>query len=211
MRPEPAGPGDEPGPPPLPPRDLKKRPLPIHVVPAMEALYRVHPVNRASLFFGPVKGDPPRGRWDAPDGSFGVCYMAEQAYAAFAECFLREPGVMALELDDLKDRGLALLRPWRDLRLVAMHGAGLHAVGATAACCMGSYAVSRAWAAALHRHPDKPDGIRYRARHDDDGFAIALFDRARRDVHETGGAALDDERAASHLLAFLERYGVGLI
>ena len=211
MRGKSAGAADEPGPPPLPPRDLKKRTLPIHVFPALENLYRVHPVNRTSLFFGPAEGQPPRGRWDAPDGRFGVCYMAEQPYAAFAECFLRVPGVMALEVDDLRERGLALLRPLRDLRLVAMHGAGLHAVGATAACCTGPYAVSRAWAAALHRHPDRPDGIRYRARHDDDGFAIALFDRARRDVIEAGGAALDEERCQTHLLAFVDRYGIGLI
>jgi hypothetical protein len=210
MRSEAADPADEPGPPPLPPRDLKKRPLPVHVVPAMTNLYRVHPANRAALFYGPLPGQPPRGRWDSPDGKFGVCYMAEQSYAAFAECFLRNPGVMMLEAVDLTERALALLQPWRDLRLVAMHGAGLHAVGATAASCTGPYAVSRQWAAALHAHPDKPDGIRYRARHDDDGFAIALFDRARRDVREAGGAPLDDERCVTHLTAFVERYGVGL-
>jgi hypothetical protein len=211
VRPGPADAADAPGPPPLPPRDLKKRALPIHVVPAMENLYRVHPANRASLFFGPAPGQPPRSRWDSPDGKFGVCYMAEQAYAAFAEVFLRDPGVMVLEMDDLKERGIALLRPWRDLRLVAMHGAGLHALGATATCSTGPYAVSRAWAAGLHAHPEKPDGIRYRARHDDDGFAIALFDRARGDMHEAGGAALDEEAALPHLTAFVDRYGVGLV
>jgi hypothetical protein len=214
VRPEPAQAAEaaqEPGPPPLPPRDLKKRPLPIHVVPSMANLYRIHPANRAALFYGPPKGEPPRGRWDSPDGKFGVCYMAEQAYAAFAEVFLRDPGVMVLEMDDLKERAIALLHPWRDLRLVAMHGAGLHALGATAACCTGAYAVSRAWAGALFAHPEKPDGIRYRARHDDDGFAIALFDRAKRDVIQAGGAALDGEQALPHLTAFVDRYGVGLV
>lgn len=211
MRPAPADPADEPGPPPLPPRDLKRRKLPIHVVPAMTDLYRIHPANRASLFYGPAPGQPPRGRWDAPGGEFGVCYMAEASYAAFAECFLRDPGVMVLEMDDLRERALALLRPWRELRLVAMHGAGLHAVGATAASCTGPYAVSRAWAGALHGHPEKPDGIRYRARHDDDGFAIALFDRARADLHEAGGAPLDDPRCVGHLAGFVDRYGVGLV
>jgi hypothetical protein len=211
VRPEPADAADDPGPPPLPPRDLKKRALPIHVIPEDADLFRIHPVNRGTVFFGPGKGQPPRGRWDSPDGKFGVCYMAEQSYAAFAECFLRRPGVMALEMDDLRERGLVLLRPSRDLRLVALHGAGLHAVGATAASCTGSYAVSRAWSAALHAHPEKPDGIGYRARHDDGGFAIALFDRASRYIFEAGGAALDEERCRTHLLGFLDRYGVGLI
>lgn len=211
MRPEPAKAAEEPGPPPLPPRDLKRRTLPIHVIPAAENLYRIHPADRASIFFGPAEGQPPRGRWDSPDGRFGVCYMAEQPYAAFAECFLRKAGVMALEMEDLRQRGLALLRPLRDLRLVAMHGAGLHAVGATAACCTGAYSVSRAWSAALYAHPEKPDGIRYRARHDDDGFAIALFDRAKKEVIEAAGAPLDDERCSTHLLGFVDRCGVGLI
>jgi len=211
VRPPPADGADEPGPPPLPPRDLKKRPLPIHEIRAIENLYRIHPADRTPLFFGPAQGQPPRNRWDSPDGRFGVCYVAEEPNAAFAECFLREPGVMVLEMDDLKERALALLRPFRNLRVVAMHGSGLHALGATAACCSGAYAVSRAWAAALYAHPEKPDGIRYRARHDDDGFAMALFHRTAGDLLWVGGAALDDALAQPHLVSFLDRYDVGLI
>jgi hypothetical protein len=201
----------EPGPPPLPPPDLHARPLPIHVVPAKADLWRVHAADRDPLFFGPGAGRPPRGRWDSGDGRFGVCYVAEQRFAAFAETFLREPGVMVLETPDLATRSLARLQVIAPLRLAAMHGPGLHAVGATSASCTGEYAVSRAWAAAIHAHPDQVDGIRYRARHDDDGFAIALFDRAERLIADLQTAPLTHPTSTLYLAESLNRYGIGLL
>ncbi|HEX2208213.1 MAG TPA: RES family NAD+ phosphorylase [Longimicrobium sp.] len=204
-------PGNEPGPPPLPPADLHARRLPIHVIEPDWKLWRIHPADRAPLFFGPAKGLPPRGRWDAPDGAFRVCYLAEHSFAAFAECFLREPATILLETEDLQARALSRVLVRGPLRLVAMHGAGLHALGATAAACMGDYAVSRAWAAALHDHPDAPDGIRYRARHDDDGFALALFDRAKRKVRDGEGGPLTGPPNVRYLAECLNRYGMGLI
>lgn len=211
MRPEPSEAAGEPGPPPLPPPDLHARPLPIHLHDVDRTLYRIHPANRYALFFGPAKGQPPRGRWDAPNGRFRVCYLAEKPHTAFAESFLREPGVLVLEAEDLAARSLAIVQILAPLRLVAMHGQGLHAVGATAASCTGDYAVSRAWSAALHAHPEKPDGIRYRARHDDDGFAIALFDRAENSVADMDGAPLTDPVNRQRLAECLNRYGIGLL
>jgi hypothetical protein len=35
----------------------------------------------------------------------------------------------------------------------------------------------------LRNHPDRPDGILYRARHDDDQFSIALFEPASANPH----------------------------
>jgi hypothetical protein len=200
-----------PGPPPLPPADLHARRLPIHVHEPMWKLWRMHPGDRSALFFGPANGQPPRGRWDAPDGGFRVCYMAERSFGAFAETFLREPGTMLLEMDDVQARNLARIQALAPLRLVAMHGPGLHAVGATAASCSGDYDVSRAWAAALHGHPEAPDGIRYRARHDDDGFAIALFDRVERMVADTESESLLHPSNIGYLAECLDRYGMGLI
>lgn len=179
--------------------------------PVGEPLYRIHPVRFPALFFGPAEGASPRGRWDAPDGAFRVCYLAERPFVAFAETFLRRPGVMVVEIAEVAERALAVVRPLRALRLAAMHGAGLHAAGATAAARAGPYAVSRAWAAALHAHPAGVDGIRCRARHDDDGFTVALFDRAAEAVAETAGAALGDPRRRADLAALLDRYGVGLL
>jgi hypothetical protein len=198
-----------PGPPPLPPSGLATRPLPLHDCPAGTLLARIHPAHLGALFFGPLPGSPPRGRWDAPAGEFGVCYLAEEPHAAFAETFLRQPGLMVIDHADLESRCLAMAEVRRDLRLVAMHGRGLARMGATAAVCSGPYAVSRAWARALHDHPAKPDGIRYRARHDDDGFAVALFGRAADAVVLRGSEGLMER--TGQLGGWLDRYGVGLV
>jgi hypothetical protein len=206
-----AGRDDAPGPPPLPPPDLGSRTLPIEIHPAGAALARIHPAGLGALFFGPAPGTAPRGRWDAPAGEFRVCYLAEAPETAFAETFLRTPGVALLDKGDLAARSLARILAARDLRLVAMRGRGLARMGTTAAVCSGAYAVSRAWAAALHAHPDRPDGIRYRARHDDDGFALAVFDRAGDDLEEVDTRTLALPAAAPMLAPWLDRYGVGLL
>jgi hypothetical protein len=204
-------PPDAPGPPPLPPADLAIRALPIHVTPVGIRLARIHSTARDPLFFGPAPGSRPRGRWDAPAGEFGVCYLAEAPHVAFAETFLREPSATLVQTEDLAVRSLAEVEVGRDLRLVALHGAGLRRVGATAAVCTGPYTVSRAWALALHDHPAQPDGIRYRARHDDDGFAIALFDRAADAAIPIRSATLTEPTHAGDLGAWLDRYGMGLL
>jgi len=200
----------EPGPPPLPPGDLDRRPLPLHVSPAGTELFRIHRAGREALFFGPPPGKPARGRWDAPGGEFRVCYLGEASFVAFAVTLLREPGRSLVESIDVADRAIARVRVERDLRLVALHGPGLARLGATAAVCTGPYDVSRRWALALHEHPDRPDGIRYRARHDDDGFAVALFDRARDAVAEVGSRGLMAPEGADELARWLDRYGIGL-
>lgn len=204
-------PADAPGPPPLPPADLARRRLPLHLCRAGTHLSRIHSATRDPLFFGPADGSPPRSRWDAPASEFAVCYLAEQPHTAFAETFLREPGATLIEERDLAPRSAATIEVRRDLRLVALHGAGLARLGATAAVCTGPYTVSRAWALALHAHPSAPDGIRYRARHDDDGFAIALFGRAANAVALARGTALTSAELRADLAAWLDRYGMGLV
>jgi len=196
--------------PPLPPDGFATRYLELDFCPAGTVLHRIHPRALGALFFGPPPGSPPRNRWDAPDGGFGVCYLAEQPHVAFAETFLRVPGIMLLEMEDVEQRCLARVRARRDLRLIPAHGLGLHALAATAAICSGPYAVSQTWAAAFHGHESKPDGIRYRARHDDDGFAIALFDRAAKAVKEESTASLGDAEMLKPLGKMLDRYEIGL-
>lgn len=201
---------DEPGPPPLPPADLAGRTLPVHICPAGTVLFRVHRIGRGAVFFSPPAGSGPTGRWDAPAGEFGVCYLGEEPFVAFAETLLREPGRKLVESVDASARSMARIRVRRDLRLVSLHGPGLARIGATAAVCTGPYRISRAWALALHEHHDGVDGIRYRARHDDDGLAIGLFDRAGNALEEIETRGLMAPQAASELAAWLDRYGMGL-
>jgi hypothetical protein len=200
----------DPGPPPLPPPDLGGRPLPLYVCAAGTELFRVHGARRGAIFFSPPAGSPPRGRWDAPGGEFGVCYLGEESFVAFAETLLRAPGASVVESVDVESRAMTRIHVERDLRLVALHGAGLARLGATASVSTGPYSVSRQWALALHQHPERPDGIRCRARHDDDGFAVALFDRAADAVAEGESHGLLTAAGAEELAAWLDRYGIGL-
>lgn len=99
----------------------------------------------------------------------------------------------------------------RDLRLVALHGPGLVRVGGTAAVVSGPYALTRLWSLAIHEHPDAADGIRYRARHDDDSFAVALFDRAADALAAGERKELLARESLAELAAWLDRYAVGLL
>jgi hypothetical protein len=164
--------------PPLPPADLPRRSLPIDEKPAGTLWWRLHLRVYGPVFFGPVPGKPPSGRFDAPDGSFTVCYLGASEEASFAEALLRGRGGI-FEDHDLEPRAFSEIESTQALRLVQLHGAGLQKIGATAAIASGPYSASRIWSLALHNHPDQPDGISYRARHDDDMFCAAIYDRAR--------------------------------
>ena len=83
-------------------------------------------------------------------------------------------------------------------------------LGATAAVYSGPHEFSREWSRALHAHPDQPDGILYRTRHDDDGFGIALFDRAGPKIRFHSGRPLLDPGMAPELGRWLNTYGAGL-
>jgi hypothetical protein len=57
------------------------------------------------------------------------------------------------------------------------------------------------WSRALHDHPDSPDGILYRPRHDPARIAAALFDRIRREViAENLGTWLDQKVVLAEVL-----------
>jgi hypothetical protein len=158
---------------------------------------------------------PPAGaaREGAPEGApegatFGVCYLGVSREAAFAESFLRRPGVRLLSRATFDARLLAEVEAVRALRLVALHGPGLAALGATAAVAHGPHAAARAWARALWAHPARPDGIAYRCRHDDDECAAALFDRADAALAVRGARPVRADRA--WFGRTLDRYRVAL-
>jgi hypothetical protein len=199
-----------PGPPPHPPANLARRTLSIASVDAGTILYRLHRTRSEPLYFGRQDDPDSRQRWDAPDASYGVCYMAEQDHIAFAETLLRDLRLDAVQETELAIRSLARLHVRTPLRLVAMHGKSLRALGANASVVDGRYDVAWSWSAALYAHADAPDGIRYRARHDDSGFSIALFERARDRVEHLDSVGLLDPAHTRELTRWLGRYDVGL-
>jgi RES domain. len=170
--------------------DFASKSLPIHTVPAGSKLPRFHDVNYGPLYFNRTTDF----RWNSPNGSFGVCYVGLSDEASFAETFLRDPGRSYIDLDLVASRAMSRLSAVRELRLVEMANNGLYQVGVSSlVCSITPYDLPHAWAAAIHGHPDKPDGILYRSSHDDSAYCAGLFDRAE-------DALLDDKKPETDLI-----------
>ena len=196
--------------PPLPPEDLHEHALAI-VELLLQPLWRIHKRVHDPYFFGPPKGVRPTSRWDAPGGEFGVCYLAVgDPRIAFAETLLRGRSTLVSEAD-VETRSLARFSAVEPLRLVMMHGTGLRRMGATAAVSSGPHEYSRPWSLALYRHPSQPDGIIYRTRHDDDGFGVAVFDRAGDALRFESTIGLSDPGMADELGRWLDIYDAALV
>ncbi len=161
---------------PLPPADIASRePQLIHLKQG-SLIERIF-----AAAHNPVHFDRSRnGRLNAPDASYGVLYAAQEIRGAFAETFLRVPGRRLIPLDLVAAKARAQLKLTRDLRLVQLAGFGLARMGATAEVTHGGlpYDAPQAWSKALRDHPDRPDGVAYMARHDDEAICYALFDHA---------------------------------
>jgi hypothetical protein len=200
-----------PGAPPLPPPDFDLRDLAVREIAPGTVLYRIHRSSVEALYFGPRTRPDERGRWDAPDDSYGVCYLAEQGHTAVAETLLRELDREEVsQKGDLAPRSLARVRVERTLVLARMHGQGLRRMKATAAVVQGPYETTWRWSRAIHDHRRQVDGIAYRARHDDDDLSVALFDRAAGAVTVLKSTPLLHPALAGELGSWLDRYGIGL-
>lgn len=183
--------------------------LPLSRVRAGRRWMRIHARAGNALSCGPGAGHLPIHRFDDPNGRFRVCYLGATIEVCFAETFLRNPPVRILSLEDLAGRSIATVEVRRELRLIPVHGASLARLGITAEVASGSdYAASQQWSRALWEHPDKPDGILYRSRHDDSALCAAVYDRARE-----GLAIVRDHSIAEdpqQLAPLLRRFGLGL-
>lgn len=165
--------------------------LPLRRLPGGEILFRIHLARHPPLWFGPARGEPPTNRFDDPSGVYRVCYLGCSVEAAFVEKLLRAPPVRVVSRRALSAFKLTRIVAFRELRVVSLHGSGLARLGLTAAIATGqTYADSQIWARRIHEHPEEPDGILYRCRHDDDTFAVALFDRARSAVNAAPGGSV---------------------
>lgn len=198
---------DRPGPHPEPPGDLDRRRLRIEEI--FRHWWRIHSADRDALFFGRTG----RNRFDAPDQRYGVLYLAEDPAVAFVETFGHETGALDfVTRDALGRRAVSKVESLRALRLVDLtSGQGLVPMGADGRLGTGDFKVAQRWAAALHDHPENPDGLVYRARHEPDRFAVALFDRAQDAVRVDSTTGLLDRRFSLGLRQILEDYDFGLL
>ena len=138
-----------------------------------------------------------------------MLYLARTFAGSFAETVLRNPQRQLVDLAAIASRGLSTLGLSRPIRLVAMYGAGLQALGTDNAISTGPYAPCGAWTDALASHRQRPDGIAYPSRHDPDQLCVTLFERTDLTIEVVHGPTplLD---MLPEVSAVLRRYGKGL-
>lgn len=198
---EPALPGDPPGSHPYPPDDFSELHLPIRE--ACGPLFRLFPaIYDEPLHFG--RGA--RNRFDAPDGSYGVLYAAEDVLGAFIETFGRRLGKNLITGEELGRRLLTRIDLSRPLELIDLVGAGQSKAGVDGRLFTGSYSISQSYSLAIHGHPARPDGIRYPARQDTGQVSVALYGRARPSTQATVLGTLNHARNVEDLSRVLEHY-----
>lgn len=194
-----------PGPHPDPPEDLHKRELPL--VGSRGPWFRIHRRELDPVFFGKTG----LGRFDAPDGGYGVLYAAQDFRGAFIETFGWITGINVVALSELEARALAELKTSEEVDLVDLTGKGLALLGADARLATGEHTVSQRWSSALFGHPRSPDGLLYRARHDPETLAVAFHERAgAKGISAETLGVLSDPANAALLGASMDHYGFTL-
>jgi hypothetical protein len=168
--------------------------------------YRSHTTRRGPIYFGRNRAY----RFDAPDGEYGVLYAGADPHVAFIESFQIAGIHPVITESKLRERSLSRVHTRRLLRLVNLAESGaLTQVGADARIFTASYAISQRWSRAIQNHPQKPDGILYRPRHDPARMAAAFFDQIEQEViAEAMGLWLDQRAILSNVL---DTYGIALL
>ena len=169
--------------------------------------FRVHHTEHEPIFFGRSA----KSRFDAPGREYGVLYAGIDAHCAFIETLGHTTGVRVLNVVDVRDRGLARIEARRVLRLVDLGGPGLAHLGADARLGAGDYEIVRRWSLALHQHPERPDGLSYRSRHDPSRLCVAIYERAADALVAVRLGSLADPIHESLLTELLDTYGFGLL
>ena len=191
-----------------PPSEPLRGELPIARVEPGTKWWRIHRAHHPPVFFGPESGRPAMYRFDAPGGEYRILYVGQSLSAAFIETLLRNPRIAFIERTELEERSVAVLTNQHSLRLVDLRGSGLSQLGVDNRLTTGSYEVAGRWALALWRHPDGPDGILYRSRHDPKHTCAAIFNRPHCEFLLSTTTRLMD--IPHHWAAILAAHGKGI-
>jgi hypothetical protein len=156
------------------------RALVLKTVPAGEVWRRMYETR----FPDPLGWGPGLNRFSDPTGhAYGVVYLGSSAKVAFVETILRDAadgrgGDFLVDMAEIEKRSLASLRVIQDLRLIDLTDDGCLRMGVPSDVVGAKdQALARIWSAAIHTHPDQPDGIYFASRLNGQG-CIALYDRA---------------------------------
>lgn len=197
---------------PLPPANLSSRTARTVTLAEGSQVHRFHTaVDGDGNPYSPAYYDASTtGRLNAPDGSYGVLYVAHRPEGAFAESFLRQPGRTLLPDDLIGNKAYATFRATRDMNFIEFYGPGQPVLGATSEVTSGPlpYDLPQAWSAALHETFPSADGIAYMARHDNTELCYAVFSRAAGAL-ETD-TQIRDLHGWSDFYDLMEHYEVGL-
>lgn len=151
-------------------------------------LHRIHRRIHEPVFFGP-SGAAPEQRYDAPDGSFKTLYLARSLETAFGETLVRLPAIPFVLSTDVELRCRSELIATRALRLFPLVDAGISGLGLSFTDLHGA-AYAKTWEVSRQIHgTTQADGILYTSRFDNRP-CIALFDRARDAIAETGARSV---------------------
>ncbi len=188
-------------------------------------LQRVHGTHAADEFnWTPQPTALTGGRFDSLDGEFGYAYLAASASGAIAETVCRDLPLggagRQVPRAVLAGRRLSSVALARDLHVLELHGADLtqvHAALELTKCDASEFVMTRRWAAALRTWVPEADGFRYRCRHDEDEFAVVLFDDPppRTRAHDglvalPDSLALDSLAGLARVLAVLHRHNASI-
>jgi hypothetical protein len=184
----------------LPPDFDRKR---LHVTRRSGPWHRLHREEYSALHFG--KGR--ENRFDDPESEYGVLYVAEDEFGAFVETFLRDPRLTLVARGELAKRRLSEIEARTALSLVDLTGKGLQRAGVTGDISTAPHEETWALSRAIHEHPSRPDGIRYRLKHDLKRIGVAIFDHVEVvGLRVRSRGSLVDPSNAALLGVILEEY-----
>jgi hypothetical protein len=189
---------------PPPPADLATRKLPLVTISG--DLFRIHRTVYTWRYFGRNKSE----RFDDPQGVFGVLYASTTADAAFAEVFLRKLALMSIAQVDLQLRTVSTFSA-KPLRCVELTGSGLRKLSCDNRISTEKpYQTTHLWSRALFLHPQQPDGLVYRSRHNPRFRSLALFDRCDAKLTDVRSEPLMDPPRRTWCSVQLDRYELAM-
>lgn len=171
------------------------------------ALWRIHQARFEPIFFGRTG----LSRFDDPRCRFGVLYTGATLECAVVETLAWTTGRVVVTNDTLAARRLCQIWPNPHLRLVDLAGPGLTELGADGRLATGSHRLAQRWSRWLYGHPEAPDGLLYRSRHDPSQLAVAVYDRALNRLLSADQGGLLDPSNAPGVARALDRYGIGVV
>jgi hypothetical protein len=189
---------------------LPKR-IPVATLPAGSVLWPVHRTAHGPLWFGPRPGGPPLGRFDAPEGEFGVCYFGEALGAAVLETLVRGSRRL-LDRAELEARVATTFRTTMPMRFLQLEGPGLARIGigiGAEQAHAADYRDCQRMILELFQHHPELDGVQYRSRWDTSLRCWAVFDRAADKVGAPGPHAWLGDGAV--IGPVLDRYALAVV